>query len=96
MSEGPTQTSGGSFREAPAAGQPRPKQPQAEETSRISRETGITIQFLRLVNESTGTRDLVRAVATFFHQQSGCDAVGVRLQEGEDSPDLEEPGRPSR
>jgi PAS domain S-box-containing protein len=59
-----------------------------------ARERDITIEFLRLVNESTGTRDLIRAVTGFFQQQSGCEAVGVRLQEGEDYPYYETRGFP--
>jgi signal transduction histidine kinase len=94
MFQGSTPASDGSFGGAPAVAQPRQAQPQADETSRISDEIQITIQFLRLVNESTGTRDLIRAVTTFFHQQSGCDAVGVRLQEGEDYPYFEARGFP--
>jgi hypothetical protein len=58
--------------------------------------TEITIQFLRLVSETTGTSDLMRAVTTFLHQQSGYDAVRVRLHGGEDYSDLEEPSRPSQ
>ena len=62
-----TPASDGSLREAPAAAQPRQIKPQAEEPFRTSHETELTIQFLRLVNESTGTRDLVRAAVTFTH-----------------------------
>jgi PAS domain S-box-containing protein len=58
------------------------------------REREITIEFLRLVNESSGTRDLVRAAAIFFQQQSGCEAVGIRLREGEDFPYYEARGFP--
>jgi hypothetical protein len=86
----------GSFRERPAASQPRQALSQTEETSAIYRETGITIQFLPLVNESTYTRDTMRAATAFFQRQSGCDAVCVSLQEGEGFPDLEEPRHPSR
>lgn len=84
----------GPFREPPAAAKPLQAPPQAEATCRLPHETDITVQFLRLVNESTGTRDLIRAATTFFHQQSGCDAVGVRLQEGEDYPYFEARGFP--
>jgi signal transduction histidine kinase len=37
---------------------------------------------------------LIRAATTFFHQQSGCDAVGIRLQDGEDYPYYEARGFP--
>jgi PAS domain S-box-containing protein len=89
-----TPTSDGSVRKAAGAVPPRQAQPPAEEASGSSHETEITIQFLRLVNESAGTRDLIRAATAFFHQQSGCDAVGVRLREGEDYPYFEARGFP--
>jgi PAS domain S-box-containing protein len=47
------------------------------------------------VNESTGTKDLVQAAATFFQRQSGCEAVGIRLHEGEDYPYFEARGFPT-
>ena len=88
-------TNDGSFKEAPVVAQAGPSQPQAGEASRIAHEAEITIQFLRLVNENTGARDLIRAATAFFHQQSGCDAVGVRLRDGEDYPYFEARGFPS-
>jgi PAS domain S-box-containing protein len=45
-----------------------------------------TIEMLRLVNSSTGIRDLISASAHFFRDQSACRAVGIRLREGEDYP----------
>jgi PAS domain S-box-containing protein len=57
------------------------------EKRRTQQERELTIEFLRLVNESTATHDLVKRAATFFQQQSRCDAVGVRLKEGGDYPD---------
>ena len=57
-------------------------------------ERELSIEFLRLVNSSTGTRDLIRAATTFFQQQSGCEAVGIRLKEGEDYPYFEARGFP--
>lgn len=60
------------------------------------REREITIEFLSLVNESTGTKEIVQAATTFFKEQSGCSAVGIRLQEGEDYPYFEARGFPSK
>ena len=57
-------TDDGSFGGALTGAQPRQTQPPAEDTSSISHEAGVTVQFLR-------------------------------LQEGEDYPDLEGPGRQS-
>ncbi len=62
--------------------------------ARYQQERDLTIEFLRLVNASTGTRDLVRTAATFFQQQSDCQAVGVRLKEGDDYPYFEARGFP--
>ena len=49
-------------------------------------EHEFTIEFLQLASRSGGTRDLARAAAAFFHQRSGCAAVGIRLKEGDDYP----------
>jgi PAS domain S-box-containing protein len=62
------------------------------EQRRAQQEREITIAFLRMVNNSTGTRELVRSAATFFQKQSGCEAVGIRLHEGEDYPYYEARG----
>ena len=45
-----------------------------------------TIEFLRLVNESKTKQDLIDGAVGFFQRQSGCEAVGIRLQEGDDFP----------
>lgn len=57
-------------------------------------EREITVELLRLANQSNGLRDLVRAAVAFFRQQSGCEAVGVRLREGEDYPYYQTHGFP--
>jgi len=64
------------------------------ERQRMHHEQAVTVDFLRLVNESTGTRDLLRAATLFFHEQSGCAAVGVRLRDGDDYPYFEARGFP--
>ena len=64
------------------------------ERQREQQERETTVGFLRLVNESTDTQNLVRAAATFFQQQSGCQAVGIRLKEGDDYPYFEARGFP--
>jgi PAS domain S-box-containing protein len=61
---------------------------------RTSDERDITIEFFRLINQSNNTRDLIRAATSFFHQKSGCAAVGIRLQEAEDYPYYEARGFP--
>ncbi|MGB8298945.1 MAG: GAF domain-containing protein [Polyangia bacterium] len=57
-------------------------------------EREITIEFLRIVNEATGTADLIKAATTFFQAQSDCEAVGIRLKDGDDFPYYEARGFP--
>jgi signal transduction histidine kinase len=72
----------------------RAARPRAKGKALTARERDITVEFLRLVNESTGTRDLIRGVTAFFQQQSGCEAVGVRLRQEGDYPYFETRGFP--
>ena len=61
---------------------------------RADEEQRITVEFLRIVNESNGTRELVQKATSFLKERSGCEAVGVRLQEGVDFPYYETKGFP--
>ncbi|MHB8881565.1 MAG: hybrid sensor histidine kinase/response regulator [Thermodesulfovibrionales bacterium] len=61
----------------------------------IGTERMLTVEFLRLVNESTDKAGMIRAAVTFFQRQSGCEAVGIRLKEGDDYPYYEARGFPS-
>ena len=65
------------------------------EQKRTQREREMSVEFLRLVNESVGTADLVRSAARFFHAKSGCEAVGIRLKAGDDYPYVESRGFPA-
>ncbi len=56
------------------------------ERKRAEQEREVTIAFLRLVNETAGTAELIHNTLTFFKRHSGCDAVGIRLREGDDYP----------
>ena len=60
--------------------------------SSAERETALA--FLHLVNARTGLRDLVAASTRFFRSQSGCEAVGIRLRDGDDFPYYETLGFP--
>jgi len=64
------------------------------ERKRAEQEREATIELLRFANQSIGTADLAHAAAKFFQQQSGCEAVGIRLQEGDDYPYHEARGFP--
>jgi PAS domain S-box-containing protein len=64
------------------------------ERRRVEKEREITVEFLRLVNDATATRDMIRAAVTFFQEQSGCEAVGLRVRDGDDYPYYEVRGFP--
>ncbi|MFA7381825.1 MAG: PAS domain-containing protein [Desulfurivibrionaceae bacterium] len=57
-------------------------------------ESTLSTEFLQLVNRSTSKPELLKAVLAFFQQQSGCEAVGLRLHLGEDYPYYETCGFP--
>lgn len=57
-------------------------------------EREVTIELLGLVNESKITGDLVRVAAEFYQQQSGCEAVRIRLRDGDNYPYFETRGFP--
>lgn len=50
------------------------------------REREAAVEFLRLANEIRTSGDLVRMAVIFFQQQSGCQSVGIRLEEDGDYP----------
>jgi PAS domain S-box-containing protein len=62
------------------------------EHKQAEQEREATVEFLWLVNGATGTDELVQAAATFFHQRSCCEAVGIRLRKGDDYPYYEARG----
>ncbi|MGA8753200.1 PAS domain S-box protein, partial [Candidatus Deferrimicrobium sp.] len=45
-----------------------------------------TIELLRICNQAYGLPELMRDLIRFFQRVTGCEAVGVRLREGEDFP----------
>ena len=61
---------------------------------RAEEEREASNEFLRMVNESTATRELIEAAVGFFQRKSECEAVGIRLREGEDYPYYETHGFP--
>jgi PAS domain S-box-containing protein len=66
------------------------------EQKRAERERETTAEFLRLVNASTSTKDLIEKVTTFFQRESGVEAVGIRIRDGFDYPYYEARGFPDR
>ena len=69
---------------------------QINERKRAELERETTLGFLRLINQSASLVELVRAATTFFQQQSGCEAVGIRLRDGDDYPYFEARGFPEQ
>jgi PAS domain S-box-containing protein len=64
------------------------------ERKKAEAEREVMIEFLKIANAATSTPDLVKASVDFFQKQSGCDAVGIRLKEGDDYPYYETRGFP--
>ena len=62
------------------------------ERKRAENERETTIKLLRLLNAKNDLHELMRAVILFIHDWSGCEAVGIRLREGEDFPYFETRG----
>ncbi len=56
------------------------------ERKQVQRERDLTIEFLRTVNRSKNTDELLRKAVRFFKDHAGCDAVGIRLRNGDDFP----------
>lgn len=49
-------------------------------------EKKVAAEFLGLVNSSAGLRDLIEGSVRFFTKVSGCEAVGIRVREGNEYP----------
>ena len=58
------------------------------------REREAMLELHRLTGERTELRGLMQAVTAFLKRWSGCDAIGIRLREGEDCPYYETSGFP--
>lgn len=58
-------------------------------------EKEITIKLLRLLNDNNNLHELMREIANLLQDWSGCEAVGIRLNDGDDYPYFETHGFPS-
>jgi PAS domain S-box-containing protein len=65
------------------------------ERKKVEWERETAVDFLRLVNESRKTVELVRAATAFFQERAGCEAVGIRLRDEHDYPYFETKGFPA-
>ena len=64
----------------------------AERTLLREKQTGLAL--LSVLNGEGSIRDMARDLTLFLHEWSGCEAVGIRLREGDDFPYLETRGFP--
>jgi len=64
------------------------------ERMQAQEERETAFEFLRLVNASTGTREMIRSTVRFLKEKWGGDAIGIRLKEGDDYPYYESRGFP--
>ena len=64
------------------------------EARRNQSERDTALQLLRLLNDPNNTHELIAALTGFFQQWSGCEAVGIRLRDGDDFPYFETRGFP--
>jgi diguanylate cyclase (GGDEF)-like protein/PAS domain S-box-containing protein len=62
------------------------------EERRGQREREITLTLLRLLNDQRETRELIRGLTGFLQEWTACEAVGVRLRQGDDFPYFETRG----
>jgi PAS domain S-box-containing protein len=63
---------------------------------RTQKERQTTLDVLRLLNEGTDHLALMKAVTSYLHLWSGCEAVSVRLKEGDAFPYYLTSGFPQR
>jgi len=55
-------------------------------------ERAASLELLQIIRASADSRRLMQAMIGFFQRRSGCEAVGIRLHEGEDFPYFEAAG----
>lgn len=65
---------------------------EIERRKAAEREQEMSIEFLRLVNNSRGFDELMKSAVLFFKEKSGFEAVGIRIKKGEDFPYFETRG----
>jgi PAS domain S-box-containing protein len=73
----------------------RELQEQNEELrAQLARERELTVRLLKLANASSDLHGLMREATALLQGWTGCEAVGIRLREGEDFPYFETRGFP--
>ncbi len=61
----------------------------------IERERDMTVRLLQLVDGDIELRVLARETTAILHDYTGCEAVGIRLKDGQDYPYFETAGFPA-
>jgi PAS domain S-box-containing protein len=61
---------------------------------RYQNEKETNLRLLQLMNSSNDTRELIQILTVYMRERTGCEAVGVRLRQGEDFPYFETQGFP--
>ena len=64
------------------------------ERKQAESEREITLHILRAVSRPNGLHEFMRDITSLMRDWSGCDAVGIRLRDGEDYPYFETRGFP--
>jgi PAS domain S-box-containing protein len=59
------------------------------------KESQTTLALLRLLNDRSPTQEWIRSLTVFLQESIGCEAVGIRLREGDDFPYYETRGFPA-
>ena len=72
----------------------RPCTAEASAEGRFRSEQETTLALLRLLNNRNQTQELIQHVTRLLQEWTGCEAVGVRLCQGEDFPYFETRGFP--
>ena len=62
------------------------------ERKRAESYRAMSVEFMQILNEEGSLQDSIRHVLAVLKMQTGCDAVGLRLQDGEDFPYLAQDG----
>jgi PAS domain S-box-containing protein len=61
---------------------------------RLERERDDVLKLIEILQRSSDTKGLARSLRAFLQKLSGCEAVGIRLRDGEDFPYYETSGFP--
>lgn len=56
------------------------------ERKQVENEKETMVEVLHLINSAKSTRELLKGIACFLEEKFGCDALGIRLKDGDDFP----------